>query len=132
MIDLELGMTPEEIDENMSHLTEKEIDELIRNSEAVMQYQEQVSSVAKTVDQKKFEKLYEAYTDEMVNINEQYLDDLKLQQKEADDLADVVEEKANQQVDAVVQETEEDVGEVVDQIKEVNDELTRIVTKSNS
>lgn len=132
MIDLELGMTPEEIDENMSHLTEKEIDELIRNSEAVVQYQAKVSAVAKTVDEEKYEKIYQGFSDEMVNINDEYLNNLESLQEEADGLADAVEKKTHQQINAIVEETELDIQEVVVQVKETNEDLNKAILNNSS
>ena len=124
--ELNFPLVPEEAREHLEKLSEDEIDELISDYEAVLNYRKSLEEEAKQSDPKKYQKIQDEYEKNLEKAELDYLEQMEKVQAEEDVEREKIEETAEKKIDKTLNAFLDEVG----QIEDANNELASKVELS--
>lgn len=129
--ELRLPMDPEEVEENLSKLSDEQVESLVYRYEQVKSYQDEMDLAAKDESPEEFEKTTAEFDDKESELEIEHLSEMKEIQSKEDEQIDEAEEIYSKDLVKIQEESEEVTGGVIDVMDQMTGEAKKQVGKQN-
>ena len=129
--ELKFPLLPEEVKEHMEKLSENEIDELVSEYEAILEYRKSLEEEAGLSDPEKYNQIQEEFNKKLQQVDEDYINGMEKIQAEEDEEMDRIEEEAEKKIDETVSAFLDETGQIEDTNNELASKIELAALKNN-
>ncbi|MBN1168358.1 hypothetical protein JXA63_00550 [Candidatus Woesebacteria bacterium] len=121
--ELNMAMTPEEIEENLSHLNEEEAGLLVKKYSAIKKYRDALEEYASIVNPEEYKKAMTEYNKKLHELESQYSADMEEIQEQEDGEMEKIERQATEELEKASEDMQKDIDTILEVNKEVDKKL---------
>lgn len=128
--DLNMSITPKEVEEYLKYLDEEEAGLLVKKYAAIKKYRDILEKYASVVSPEEYKKARDEFNKKLAELKAKYIDDIERIQQKEDAQMDEIERDYSQKLDDQSQKTEKNIGIILEVAKKFHEKLMSLVSKN--